>query len=183
MRDKARIFEELLVMRAQAGDRGALDQLVRRRHPRMLAHAARLLGNADQAADAVQQAWMDILRGLSGLRDPRAFPAWSLRIVTRKTARTIDGARRQRELAGAVEVQTETVVPEDGPAAVEAAAVRRAVSALPPAQAATVALFYLEDMSIAEVAMALDIPPGTVKTRLMHARAALRAALDGGKDD
>ena len=54
---------------------------------------------------------------------------------------------------------------------------RAAIAALPPAQAATVALFYLEDLSVAEVATALDVPVGTVKTRLMHARTKLRALL------
>jgi RNA polymerase sigma-70 factor (ECF subfamily) len=48
---------------------------------------------------------------------------------------------------------------------------------------AAVALFYLEDFSIAEVAAAMDVKAGTVKTRLMHARTRLRAALTGGDDD
>jgi RNA polymerase sigma-70 factor (ECF subfamily) len=50
---------------------------------------------------------------------------------------------------------------------------------LPAEQQAAVALFYLEEMSVAEVAVALDVPAGTVKTRLMHARRKLRAALGG----
>ncbi len=56
---------------------------------------------------------------------------------------------------------------------------RAAVQALPPDQRAAIALFHFEDMSIAEVAVALDVPAGTVKTRLMHARRKLRAALEG----
>ncbi len=50
---------------------------------------------------------------------------------------------------------------------------------LPPEQRATVALFYLEDMGVAEVATALNVPAGTVKTRLLHARRKLRAVLEG----
>jgi len=57
--------------------------------------------------------------------------------------------------------------------------VRAALAALPRAQRATVALVYLEDLSVAEVATALNVPAGTVKTRLMHARRKLRAALEG----
>ncbi len=56
---------------------------------------------------------------------------------------------------------------------------RRAIKTLPPEQQAAIALFYLEDMSVAEVAVALDVPAGTVKTRLMHARRKLRDALEG----
>ena len=58
-------------------------------------------------------------------------------------------------------------------------ALARALAALPPEQRAAVALFHLEDMSIAETAIALNVPAGTVKTRLMHARRKLRAALEG----
>ena len=65
----------------------------------------------------------------------------------------------------------------------DARAVRRAIRSLPPAQAAAISLFYLEDMSIAEVAVALDVPPGTVKTRLMHARSKLNKALKGTGDE
>lgn len=57
--------------------------------------------------------------------------------------------------------------------------VARAVAELPPDQRAAVALFYLEDLRVAEIAAALDVPAGTVKTRLMHARRKLRAALEG----
>jgi RNA polymerase sigma-70 factor (ECF subfamily) len=56
---------------------------------------------------------------------------------------------------------------------------RAAVRALPPEQRAAVALFYFEDLSIADTAIALDVPAGTVKTRLMHARRKLRNALEG----
>ena len=53
------------------------------------------------------------------------------------------------------------------------------ILALPPAQRAALALFYFEDLSVGEIAIALDVPAGTIKTRLMHARRALRAVLEG----
>ena len=65
------------------------------------------------------------------------------------------------------------------PASVDVEAVRRAINRLPRDQQAAVALFYGEDMSVAEVAVALDVPAGTVKTRLMHARRKLRSELEG----
>ena len=58
-----------------------------------------------------------------------------------------------------------------------------AIATLPRDQAATIALFYLEDMSVGEVSTALDVPVGTVKTRLMHARRKLRSVLEGDDDD
>ena len=88
------------------------------------------------------------------------------------------GLQRDRALSRDLAAQP-TPDPEadhDGP---ERAALARAIRGLPPGQRAAIALHHFEDMSIAETAVALDVPAGTVKTRLMHARRALRAALEG----
>jgi RNA polymerase sigma-70 factor (ECF subfamily) len=63
--------------------------------------------------------------------------------------------------------------------AADAEPLARAITGLPPEQRATVALFYIEDFSVAEIAAAMSVPAGTVKTRLMHARTKLRTALKG----
>lgn len=179
-RDRA--LEAYLVASAKAGDRAATGDLARLRGPRLLAHATRLLGEREGARDVVQEAWVDILRGLPRLRDDTAFLPWALRIVTRRVARDIKRRQKGRALAEGLAAEVETVTPERGPLAADGAALRAAIATLSPAQAATIALFYLEDMSVAEVAMALDVPLGTVKTRLMHGRGALAAALKGERD-
>lgn len=144
---------------------------------KLRAHAWRLLGDSEAARDAVQDAWAEILRGLPQLGDTRAFPAWSYRIVSRRCARAIGAAQRLRNLEAAA---AEPALPEEVQyCASDLDKVRTAVRALPAGQRAAVALFYFEEMSVAEVAMALDVPAGTVKTRLMHARRALRAILGG----
>ncbi|PWV97642.1 RNA polymerase sigma-70 factor (ECF subfamily) [Hoeflea marina] len=183
MRSKQHVVEEYLVACARLGDRKAVAGLAAVRGPALLRHAMRLLGNRDDAHDAVQEAWIEIIRGLRTLRDDRAFAAWAYRIVTRRAARIvaanierrrhIDDAATLEDAAGAGTASMST----------ETDAVRRAISALPPPQAAAISLFYLEDMSVAEVAIALDVPPGTVKTRLMHARSKLTKALKGDHDE
>jgi RNA polymerase sigma-70 factor (ECF subfamily) len=68
--------------------------------------------------------------------------------------------------------------PVDDPgASIEASRLRQAIAVLPPGQRSAIALFYLEAMSVADVAVALDVPAGTVKTRLLHPRLKLREAL------
>ncbi|MGB5872024.1 MAG: RNA polymerase sigma factor [Albidovulum sp.] len=173
MRKIERIAEDYLVILAQQGNRAALGKLADLRGPRLLAHATRLLCNREEARDAVQDAWVEILRGLPSLTEPRAFAAWAMRIVTRRCARDIRGKQRQRQLAAEYSADVETTTEPKGGKAADAQSVRNAIAALPPEQAATIALFYLEDMSVAEVSVALDVPQGTVKTRLMHARAKL----------
>lgn len=176
-----RLLDEYLVVSAQGGDRRAFADLARRWHPRLLSHAWRLTGDVELARDAVQSGWIEIARGLRRLQDPAAFPAWAYRIISRRCARTIRGLQHDRRLAGnvAAEPSLTTVEPVDIAGADEARRLHAAIRDLPPAQRAAIALFHFEDMSIAETAVALDVPAGTVKTRLMHARRTLRAVLEG----
>ena len=183
-RDSERIYDEYLVASAQAGDRAAWERLVVRWQPRLLRHAWRLTGHADRAADRVQDAWIDIWKGLRKLDDVVAFPAWAFRIVTRRCARAIRG--RQVERTRLVDAELDTVMAgeqdEAGERASELAIVRAEMQGLPAPQRAALSLFYLEDLSVAEIAVALDVPPGTVKTRLMYARRKIRARLEVNSD-
>ena len=135
------------------------------------------------AADAVQEAWLEILRGLGGLRDDYAFAAWAYRITTRRCARLIARRQSDRRLARAVEAEPREAGAEDTHDEGDGARVKRAMADLPPDQRAAMALFHLQGLSVAETAIALDVPAGTVKTRLMHARRKLRDSLEGGRNE
>jgi len=173
-----------LVAEAQAGSAIAFARLARRWDRRLVAHAWRLLGDGDAAREAAQSAWVEMARGLKRLREPAAFPAWAYRITTRQAAAIIRRRQGERRLQGALEQAaiTEpqvTVQPE--PTADDA--LHAAIRALPPDQRAAIALHHFEGLSVAETAVALDAPVGTIKTRLMHARLKLRAALEGDTHD
>jgi RNA polymerase sigma factor (sigma-70 family) len=186
-RDSERIYDEYLVASAQAGDRAAWERLVARWHPRLLRHAWRLTGHADRAADRVQDAWVDIWKGLRRLDDVVAFPAWAFRIVTRRCQRGWHAAERAH--ADLLDIADTPHDSDDAAAAdamardIDLARVQAAMATLPPTQRAALSLFHLEDLSVAEISIALDVPPGTVKTRLMHARRKLRARLEGDSDE
>lgn len=178
----SRLIDEYFVVAAQGGDRRAFAALIRRWRRRLSAHAFRLLGDEEVAQDAVQSAWVEISQGLTRLRDEAAFPAWAYRIVSRRCAREIQGWRARREIARAVLAEPpEPPCPPDDTAGDDSVRLHAAIRDLPPAQRAAIALYHFEDLSIAEIAVALDVPAGTVKTRLMHARRALRAALQGDR--
>ena len=174
----ARILDAYLVAAARTGDRRAFGLLVERWHGKLVAHAWRLTGDPEMARDAAQGAWVEIVRGLHRLADERAFPAWAYRIVSRRCAKQIGAAVRRRELAAKVTVEPYAEVPAPD-AAIDSAGLRSAIARLPAEQRSAIALFYLEEMSVAEVAVALDVPMGTIKTRLMHARRKLREAMEG----
>ena len=180
-RDSERIYDEFLVAATLDGDPQARARLIARWQPRFLRHAWRVLGDTHGAQDAVQEAWMDILRGLPLLDDVVAFPAWAYRILTRRCQRQFRRIALEPIEAATEEAPGNVGLVESaaGERAAELAIVMRAIDTLPAAQRAALALFYLEDLSVAEIAIATDVAPGTVKTRLMHARNRIRAILEG----
>ncbi|MEQ1781335.1 MAG: RNA polymerase sigma factor [Hyphomonadaceae bacterium] len=176
---RERLFDEYLAASARAGSRIALGQLAERFQPRLLGHAGRLTGDVEAARDVVQEAWIEIVRGLPRLDDATAFPAWAFRIVSRRCARWIRKVQQRRRIDTAYAAEPiETTTTNGGERASDASRIARVMANLSPDHRAAIALFYLEDLSVAEIAVALDVPPGTVKTRLMHARDKLRRSLN-----
>jgi RNA polymerase sigma factor (sigma-70 family) len=172
------VFDEMLVLYAIDGNRDAQERLARRWCPLHYKHACRLLGRRDLAADAVQDAWIGILRGLWRLQDPAAFPAWSYSIVTK---RCHDVLRRRYRL---LEVEESDVAgPSELSVALDSRDVHRALQSLNAEQRASIALHYGEGLTVTEIAVALSVPPGTVKTRLFHARRILRRYFGGHTDE
>lgn len=180
-RTAVEIEDELLVLGAQAGDVRALGALYARWHARLGRHAGRLVGDPEAAGDIAQEAWLAIARSIRRLDDPARFRAWAYRIVTRRAADWIRKARRDRrlgeELANDVEVNRHTVTEQDS-GADDMDLIRRALKTLPPDRRALLALYYFDELTVAEIAEALAIPRGNVKSRLHHARNHLRHALE-----
>jgi RNA polymerase sigma factor (sigma-70 family) len=172
-----------LVRMAREGDRGAFAVLVGRHRPMLVGLCRRVLGDPGLAEDAAQEAVLRAMLGLEGLERPERFGAWLGGIgvnVCRRWRR--DRAREAWSLAALTGGRAgPDPVPDEPAAAAEAAEearrVRRAVGRLPAGQRAAVVLFYLAGMAHREVAAALGIGVGAVKTRLHKGRAALRAEL------
>lgn len=182
--ENSRILDEYLVASARIGDRSALSALARRWEQRLLRHAWRLLGDRELAREVAQSAWLDIIRAIPRLDDSAAFPAFAFRIVSRRAADSIRRLRRRRagEASFAAEPRENALGAEPIEHSASNLRIAAALAALPAEQRAAVALFYLEDLSVAEIAAALDVPAGTVKTRLKAARDKLRSALGIHKD-
>ena len=167
-----RLYDELLVTLVQAGDRRAGERLAARWQPRLARTARRLLADDEAALGAVQEAWLSILRGIAGLRDPARFAPWAFGILRRRCADRIRGAQAERARSG--ESEHEPALPA---CADEALAIREAFAALPGDQRLAAQLFFVEGLTLAEIAEVQAVPPGTAKTRLFHARRKLKAAL------
>jgi RNA polymerase sigma-70 factor (ECF subfamily) len=165
-----------LVVKAQDGDEGAFASLALAAGDRLHAVAHRILRDVDLAEDATQQALLRIWRDLPQLRDPARFEAWSYRLLVRACYAE---ARRTRHWAPNLHVlPVERLDGEDLSSVVDRDQLERGFRRLSIDHRAVVVLHHYLDMPIDEVAEALDVPAGTVRSRLHYAMRGLRAALE-----
>jgi RNA polymerase sigma-70 factor (ECF subfamily) len=187
--------EESLLRRCRAGDTRAFQILVERYQDRAYGLALRLLRSEPDAEEVTQDAFVRAWRSLADFRGDSAFGTWLYRIVWR---RAIDRAatmrtRQKREESldapadsdsGRREARSAEVAVQEEPARADRSEWVRLTDGLSEPQQAVVTLFYYEDMALKDVARALEMPEGTVKTHLSRARVVLRAKLaDQGKHD
>jgi RNA polymerase sigma-70 factor (ECF subfamily) len=168
------LFDEWLVVEAQAGDRQAAERLYRRWNPR-LARAARRYGAGEEAAlDLAQECWLAIFKGLSRVRDPARFRSYAFAVLHRRGADYLRGVMKDRE-ALASQPGAQLTRPDAPPG--ETLAIRQAFASLPPDQRLAAHLFFIEGLTLREIAEVQSIPEGTAKSRLFHARRKLKQAL------
>ncbi|GGS70356.1 RNA polymerase sigma factor [Nonomuraea spiralis] len=161
--------DELLVVRAQLGERAAIAELVHRWHTPVRTYARRML-DAERADDVTQEIWVAVVRGLPRLRTPGRFAPWLFTIARRAVTDRLRGEYARAESAGGPEPVTDDPVE----AVVDRAGLISALSALPLPEREILVLHYLEDLPVEECAQICGIPAGTVKSRLSRARRLLR---------
>jgi RNA polymerase sigma-70 factor, ECF subfamily len=175
---------DALVARAQAGDRAAFEQLVERRLDRAFRTARAIMGNDADARDATQEAFLRAWRERRRLRDPGRFDAWLGRILVNSCREILRGRRRRavREIAASDLLDPVGSVPARGPGPDERTAsidtLERAFERLRVDERAILVLHHLERRPLTEIAATLEIPVGTVKSRLHAARHSLERALE-----
>ncbi|HEY3955756.1 MAG TPA: bifunctional nuclease domain-containing protein [Streptosporangiaceae bacterium] len=166
-----------LVAAALRGAREALAELIGRHWDTAVLLAARVLGSAELARDAAQEAAVAAMTDLGRLRSPERFGAWFCGIALNVARRWRRQLRLEVPGAPADLVSASPGPAELAEAADMAARVRDAVTALAAGQQHAVLLFYLQGLSHREVAAELGISVGAVKSRLHQARAALEPVL------
>lgn len=164
-----------LVRRARDGSRDAAEELFRRHWRDAWRRAYAVAGRSAVADDVAQGAIVHALGRLADLDDPERFAAWLHRSVTRRALDALRAERRLRDLDAAGELAVEWV-DRSG----DEGDVQRAVAALDPDRRAAVVMRYWLDLTPTEIAGALDVPVGTVNSRLARGLAELRTALSEG---
>lgn len=166
-----------LVLRAQAGDRAALEALLAHAEALLRPFATHMLRDADAADDVLQDALLLIYRKLGTLREPRAYAAWARRIAGREIFRALRARR-------AYETMHDELPPDIAAEADPQPASGELLERLPellrhvsPASRAVLALHYLDGLTLDETAAVLDLPMGTAKSRLAYGLTLLRKQL------
>ncbi|MCH8821940.1 MAG: RNA polymerase sigma factor [Planctomycetes bacterium] len=172
------IQDELLVLRSQGGDEKALELLIKSWQPRLWRHARRLTGRGDAAWDVLQETLLAIVRGLHRLDDPALFRTWAYRIATNKCADWTRKQQRDRKILQTAAQNYESSSTKENEPNDDEQRLHVAMGNLSGDRQAILAMHYQEQMGIAEIAVALNIPAGTVKSRLFHARKQLKELLE-----
>lgn len=170
-----RADDDALVVAARAGDRRALERLLDRHADRIHAVCRRIVADPGDALDATQEALLAVARGISRFDGTARFTTWCYRVATNAA---LDEVRRSRRRPVAAEPSPAAHPAADVTAAVDARLdVDAALRTVAPEFRAAVVLRDLCDLDYDEIAAVLDIPAGTVRSRIARGRAALRAAL------
>jgi RNA polymerase sigma-70 factor (ECF subfamily) len=174
-------IDALLAVRCQIGERAAFDELITRWHQPLWRYLRRLSSSDDAARDIAQDTWIRVFRGIARLRDPAKLRSW-LFGVARNVA--MDQLRSQYSQMPRVEVDLDSIAAEEPDVNLEEefATLEVGLESLPIVERETLTLFYLRELSLEEIAGLVEVPLGTVKSRLFRARRMLRRELKGDEE-
>ena len=162
-----KLVDEILVMDCQSGSARAMEMLVSRWQKRLWKYAYNLTDDTEAAWDITQESWLGIIKGIRKLHDPAKFKGWVYRIVTNKVNDWI----RKNKMVKKVELnEMQNHQHKDE----QNTDVKELLAKLDMKKRAVLNLYYLEQLSIPEIGIALKIPKGTVKSRLHNARNELK---------
>lgn len=176
--------DDALAARASDGDRRALEQLLERNADRIHAVCRRIVTHPEDALDATQEAMIAVARGITRFDGRAAFTTWCYRVATNAA---LDEVRRKRRRPLPTD-PTDPARPEPvrpGPSTEDRVGTRldidAALATLPDEFRVAVVLRDLCDLDYAEIAEVLDVPPGTVRSRISRGRAILVEQLQHGE--
>lgn len=162
-----------LLMRAQQGDAASTERLIELYQDVIYSMAVSFTRDPHQAEDLAQEAWIKILRGLPKFRHDSKFSTWLYRITMNTFLNATRAVKRELEVVGSLATESEAQAPR-----LEASLdVHEAVRGLPEEFRSVVVLRYVADLSYKEIANVLDLPLGTVQSRLKRGLDKLESCL------
>jgi RNA polymerase sigma-70 factor (ECF subfamily) len=172
----SRTRDEWLTLRCQAGEAGAFEELLAVMERPLLYYATKILGNDEAALDVLQDVWVRLFRNIRRLKDPGSLRPWLYRLTHGIAVDRIRGSvARERAEEAHGEIFQEAAEPEFS--SDDAAAIHAALDQLELKHREVLTLHFLEDFSIADIAVVVDCLEGTVKSRIYHAKKEMKEIL------
>jgi RNA polymerase sigma-70 factor (ECF subfamily) len=172
-----RVYRSVLVVRCQAGDRVAFEDLVEFYQPRLHHFLASMVGDQHATDDLLQEVWFEVFRGVARLADPGAFPAWLYRIARHRALRELRKKRPPQSSLEGLDILAEE--PEDDDfSAEDAERVHAAMGQLALDHREMLLLRFFEGMNYEEIAAVTGCQLGTVRSRIYYAKRALRRVME-----
>ena len=165
-------------MQAQRGDEEAFGRLMNLFDRKLLYYLMRFTPDPDQALDIAQEVWLSVFRGLRKLRNPGVFRAWLYQIAHARVVSQVRKNVREEQILERFSTGREHHPECEAPISNDPELVHHALAALSPEHREVLVLRFLEDMSLEEMAQALQCRLGTVKSRLHYAKLALKQQID-----
>lgn len=174
--------EDALLRRVRGGDRAAFVALVRE-HQRLVERVvARLLDDPRDREEACQDVFLRVHRGIGGFRGDAPLAAWIARIAHHTAVNRMKRRRADRPVRDSDDAVSSLLTSDPDPLAEAAAGevralVHRELAELPATERTMLTLYHLQEMPVREIALALEMPEGTVKSHLFRARRRLKRRL------
>ncbi len=175
MRNPADIYDEWLVLKCQSGDKEALSSLIEKWHHKVLSQAYFQIKDNEGAQDVVQEVWSAVINSIHKLKEPAKFKSWLYRIVYVKS---IDWIREKQKVKKHLdkrwEVENELNAESKDETEANLQLILRALKDMNDQERLVIRLFYLESHSLKSIAEILDMPIGSVKSKMFYARERLK---------
>ena len=173
--------EVFCVLQAQSGSTEALDQIFQLLQEPLFRYLRSVVRDQSQAEDVLQEVFLRMYRKLKWLREPRALRPWAYQIATREAFRHLKKQKRLREEQDESLEAAGQELPDSGFPKELIEELPTLISKLSAASRAVIALYYVHELSLSETAAVLEIPVGTVKSRLSYGLATLRREIQKQK--
>ncbi len=180
MTNKDKIIDSWLVIQSKAGNKKSLALLVKRWHKKLCRHAFWYTKDIDAAKDIVQDCWPIIIKKINSLNDNNSFGSWALSIVTRRAIDFLRKKKRENKNLEAYFDNTLIITSESNFNDTEdlKKELRISIKKLSTQSQQILNLFYMEEMTLREIGKIVDLPIGTIKSRLFNAREKLKTIIN-----
>jgi RNA polymerase sigma-70 factor (ECF subfamily) len=168
-----------VVSRAISGDQDAFAAIAGTHVDQLYAVAFRICRDASVAEDATQRALLEMWRHVRDVRSPDRFERWSYRVLVRACYQELRGQRRWHRALEAI--PSRSTLDDESEAVIERDVLRQAFRRVPMEQRAVIVLHHYVDLPFPRIAEILQIPIGTVRSRLFYGMRSLRGALEANE--